>query len=726
MSALSRRDFLRVVSLAGGGIALGIGLGGCAGEPAPWPNARSGVFQPNAFLQLGSDGTLTLAIHKAEMGQGVMTGLATLVAEELAIDPRTLRFEFALPHPDYRGDDAVMVTGGSASIASSFDTLRQAGAVLRELLTQAAANAWQAKPGDCVAEDGMIRLRDGSRALGYGALAEAAARLPVPASVALKERADWRLIGRYDARVDAAAKVDGSAQFSIDVQLPGMLVAVLLRCPHFGGSLRRFDAEAAKAVPGVRHVLTVDGAIAVLADGYWQARRAADLVLPEWDKGPHAALDSAVLVTRQQQLLDQESGKIVREQGEQPAGNATKVVEAEYRVPYLAHATMEPMNAVARVGAASAEIWAGNQAPDVLQGLVARALEVPTANVIVHSTYLGGGFGRRVAMDFAVEAALVARAVGAPVKLVWSREDDIRHDLYRPAALSRLRAEIDVSGTLVSWQHRIVAPSIMALAMPAMGLAMLPQWVPNGVMRPVGMMIRGSDGTSVEGAKELPYEIPHLSVEYLHHDPGVPIGFWRSVGHSQNAFFVESFVDEVAQAMGEDPCAFRLDRLPAGSRQAAVLRRAADEAGWGKAPEGRFQGLAVHESFDTVVAEVVEISVASGKPRVHRVVCAVDCGTVVNPDVVRMQLESAVVFALSAALYGEITLRDGAVEQGNFDDYPVLRMSECPQIEVHMLASDAPPSGIGEPGTPPLAPALANAIFAATGQRLRSLPLRLA
>ncbi|MFZ1832562.1 MAG: molybdopterin cofactor-binding domain-containing protein, partial [Pseudomonadales bacterium] len=545
-------------------------------------------------------------------------------------------------------------------------------------------------------------------------------------SVALKERADWRLIGRYDARVDAAAKVDGSAQFSIDVQLPGMLVAVLLRCPHFGGSLRRFDAEAAKAVPGVRHVLTVDGAIAVLADGYWQARRAADLVLPEWDKGPHAALDSAVLVTRQQQLLDQESGKIVREQGEQPAGNATKVVEAEYRVPYLAHATMEPMNAVARVGAASAEIWAGNQAPDVLQGLVARALEVPTANVIVHSTYLGGGFGRRVAMDFAVEAALVARAVGAPVKLVWSREDDIRHDFYRPAALSRLRAEIDVSGTLVSWQHRIVAPSIMALAMPAMGLAMLPQWVPNGVMRPVGMMIRGSDGTSVEGAKELPYEIPHLSVEYLHHDPGVPIGFWRSVGHSQNAFFVESFVDEVAQAMGEDPCAFRLDRLPAGSRQAAVLRRAADEAGWGKAPEGRFQGLAVHESFDTVVAEVVEISVASGKPRVHRVVCAVDCGTVVNPDVVRMQLESAVVFALSAALYGEITLRDGAVEQGNFDDYPVLRMSECPQIEVHMLASDAPPSGIGEPGTPPLAPALANAIFAATGQRLRSLPLRLA
>ncbi len=301
----------------------------------------------------------------------------------------------------------------------------------------------------------------------------------------------------------------------------------------------------------------------------------------------------------------------------------------------------------------------------------------------------------------------------------------MRHDFYRPAALSRLRAEIDASGKLVSWQHRIVAPSIMAIALPAMGLAMLPQWMPGGVMRPVGMMIRGRDSTSVEGAKELPYEIPHLSVEYLHHDPGVPIGFWRSVGHSQNAFFVESFVDEVAHAMGEDPCAFRLDRLPADSRQAAALRRAADEADWGKAPEGRFQGLAVHESFGSVVAEVVEISMSSGKLRVHRVICAVDCGTVVNPDVVRMQLESAVVFALSAALYGEITLREAAVEQGNFDDYPVLRMNECPQIEVHMLASDAPPSGIGEPGTPPLAAALANALFAATGQRLRSLPLRI-
>jgi CO/xanthine dehydrogenase Mo-binding subunit len=362
----------------------------------------------------------------------------------------------------------------------------------------------------------------------------------------------------------------------------------------------------------------------------------------------------------------------------------------------------------------------------VLQGLLARALSLPKEQVRVHSTLLGGGFGRRVMLDFVVEAALVSRAAGAPVKLVWSREDDMRHDWYRPAALARGKVEIGADGQILDWEHRVVAPSIMALMMASLAPAVLPQWVPDGVTTPIKALLRRDDDTMYEGIAELPYAVPHLRVEALHYDPGVPVGVWRSVGHSQNAFFAESFVDEVAHALGEDPLEFRLKRLPADSRHVKVLQAAAAAAGWGKAPAGRFQGIAVHESFHTVVAEVVELSLADGKPRIERVICAVDCGIAVNPDVVRSQVESAVVFALSAALHGAITIRDGAVEQGNFDDYPVLRIDECPVIETVIVASEAPPSGIGEPPTPPLAPALANALFAATGDRQRTLPLKLA
>jgi CO/xanthine dehydrogenase Mo-binding subunit len=724
MNALTRRGFLRVVGVAGGGLALGIGLAGCGGEPPPWPQAENPVFRPNAFLQIREDGQIVLAIPKAEMGQGMSTGLATLVAEELEVDPLALVLRFAEPHPDYADpENRIMITGGSASVRVLWEPLRHAAACMRLMLVQAAAASWGVSVADCVAADGRIALKDGSRSEAYGGLAAAAAKLSLPAEVPLKPRAEWRRIGRHDARVDARAKIDGSAQFALDVQLPGLLTAVLLRSPRFGGSLLRFDATRAVQVPGVKQVLACAGGAAVIAEGYWAARSAAELVEVEWEPGPLAGLDSDAIAAQQARLLDAGAGRAVREEGEAPAVAPARTVQAEYRVPYLAHATMEPLNAVASVQGERCEVWAGNQAPDVLQGMVARALGIPAANVTIHSTYLGGGFGRRAMLDFAVEAALVAQVAGAPVKLVWSREDDMRHDYYRPAALSRQSAEIGADGSLLAWRHELVAPSIYAVMMDALAPAMLPAWLPGGALRPLAPLVRRVDDTLTEGAADLPYRVPYLRVGVRHHDPGVPVGVWRSVGHSQNAFFAECFADEIAHALGEDPLAFRLSRLAEDSRHARVLKAVAEAAGWGKAAAGRVQGLAVHESFGTVVAEVVELERSDGKPRIARVVCAVDCGTVINPDVVRMQVESAVVFALSAALHGRISIRDGAVEQGNFDDFPVLRIDECPPIETVLLDSEAPPSGIGEPPTPPLAPALANALFALTGERQRTLPL---
>ena len=725
MNTVNRRGFLKIAGIAGGGLALGFGLSGC-GDTPPWPNREAGVFQPNAFLQVRPDGTVVLAIGKAEMGQGVATGYATLVAEELGIDPLALAITYAEPHPDY-GDpeNKIMVTGGSSSLKGAWQPLRDAAATVREMLIAAAAAEWQANAADCVAADGKVRLRDGSREAGFGELAGAASSLPVPESVTLRPAAEWTRIGKHDARVDSRAKVDGSATFGIDVKIPGMLTAVLLRCPHQGGSVKRFDGARASTAPGVKAVIACAGGVAVIADRYWNARSAAALVEVEWEKGPLAALDSAAIAREQTRQLDEETGKVVREDGTPGTTPPARQVTAEYSVPYLAHATMEPLNAVAVVTADSAELWTGNQAPDVLQGLVARVLSLPREKVRIHTTLLGGGFGRRVMLDFAIEAALVAKAAGAPVKLVWSREDDMQHDFYRPSAMARLSADIGADGQLQAVQSRVVAPSLYALMATEIGPSMLPQWMPGGVLRAAAALVRPRDPSIHEGLKDLPYDVPYVRAEALEYDPGIRAGVWRSVGHSQNAFFAESFVDEIAHATGEDPLAFRLKRLPSTSRHARTLQAAADAAGWGKAAAGRFQGVAVHESFGSVVAEIVEISRTDGNTRIERVVCAVDCGTVVNPDVVRMQVESGVVFALSAALHGEITIREGAVEQTNFDTYPVLRMNECPQIEVVLMSSEAPPSGIGEPPTPPLAPALANALFAATGERQRTLPLAL-
>ncbi len=724
MSGLGRREFLRNVSAAGAGLVLAVTLAGCSRSVAPWPNRREGALQPNAFLQVLPDGTVTLSLPKAELGQGTMTGFATLVAEELGIDPLALKCEFAEPHPDYVDPEyRSMLTGGSNSLRGNFERLRLAGATLREMLRAAAARQWQVPIADCVLDNGEVQRLGTSQRAGFGELASVAATLELPGAVEPTPRERWRLIGHHDARVDAPEKIDGSARYGIDVSVPGMLNAVLVRCPHFGGSLRSCDPAEALAFPGVRHVLEFETAVAVVADGYWQARQGAERLVLEWDKGALAGLDSESITAAQSERL-RESGHVVRDEGEVPAPErVARTLRVQYRVPYLAHAAMEPLAAVAIVADGHAEVWAGNQGPDVLQALVARRLGIARSAVRVHSMLTGGAFGRRTYMDFALEAVDVAAALGKPVKVLWSREDDTRHDRYRPAAMAEMRADFDQEGGLLAWEARIVSPSVLADMVPVLAPLLLPEVMPAAVARPLAPFAARRDPMNTEGASGIPYHLPRVRVESLLHDPGVPVGVWRSVGNSQNAFFSESFADEVAHVLGEDPLQFRLTRLSIDAPERHVLELVAQKAPWGMALPGVFQGVAVLNCFHTTVAQIVEVELHEGVPRVRRVLCAVECGTVVNPDVVRMQLEGGIVYALSAALHGEITIRDGAVEQGNFDDYPVLRIDECPVIETYFVPSEAPPTGIGELGVPPLAPALANAIFAATGKRVRELPI---
>ncbi len=720
---LDRRQFIKGMTLAGGGLALGVQLSGCDGPALP--HARQGDFQPNAFLQISPGDGIAFYLHKAEMGQGVHTGMATLLAEELDIDPARLQMRHAEVHPDFRDPEfRLMTTGGSTSIKNSYDMLREAGATARTMLVAAAAAEWNVDAASLRTEDGEVIDPASGRRVAYTELANRAATLSVPRRVKLKDPAEFRYIGRYDRRLDAPAKVAGEALFGIDLPVPeGGAVAVLVRCPHFGGRPRNYEARETLASPGVIEVLELPHGIAVLADTYWHARKASERLRITWDKGPLAGLDSAAILAEQRRQMSEGKAARITRDGSDP-GDRGELIEAEYYAPYLAHAALEPQNAIADVREDRVDIWCGNQGPDSLQDAVARELGLKREQVHIHNALLGGGFGRRIMPDTAVEAALISRQAGRPVKLVWSREDDTRHDYYRPSALARLRARVE-DGRIIAWDNRLVSPS---LARPLLSLFMksaMPAWLPGGIPDRVGGWVANKDPFASEGASHLPYDTGYLHVDYIDYDPGIPIGFWRSVGHSYNGFFVEAFMDELAAAAGEDPLSFRLRHMPADSRDRRVLEAAAQKAGWGQVAEGRFQGLAVHESFGSSVAQVVEVSRSNGRLHVERVVCAIECGRVVNPDIVVMQMESGVNFALSAALYGEITIEDGCVMESNFHDEPLLRLHEAPRVEVVLLPSDDHPSGVGEPGVPPLAAALANAIHAATGQRQRQLPLRL-
>lgn len=709
-----RRHFLKVSALVGGGLAVGVYLPGCDRRPSEPPRPKAGApaaqrFAPNAWVRITPDDMVTIVVDKSEMGQGVMTSMPMLVAEELDADWQRVKLVQAPADPVYRNPKiGIQATGGSTSVSSSWEPLRQAGATARAMLVAAAAREWQVTPESCRTEKGKVLHPDSGRQARYGELASLAARQPLPQDVPLKSPKDFQLIGKPLARLDTPAKVDGSAVFGIDVKVPDMLIATVAHCPVFGGKLAGYDATQAKAIPGVRAVLPVESGIAVVARDYWTARKGLQAVQVQWDLGPNAKLDSAGI----DKLLTQAAGQpgaVAHDQGnaEQALGDAAKTVEAVYQLPFAAHATMEPMNCTAHVRGDACEVWVPTQSQTGVQMTAAKITGLPQEQVIVHTTLLGGGFGRRFEQDFVAEAVQLSQAVGAPVKLIWPREEDMQHDFYRPAMYNQLRAGLDRDGMPVAWTHRLAGPSIMSRVMP--------QRVKDGI-----------DPSSVEGAAELPYAIPNIHVDYVMKDTGVPVGFWRSVGNSHTAFVKESFLDELAAAGGKDPLALRRALLSDAAREREVLELAADKAGWGgKLPAGHGRGLAVHKSFGSYAAQVAEVSVAKdGTLRVHRIVCALDCGTVVNPDTVRAQVESAIIYGLTATLKGPITLAGGRVQQSNFNDYPLLRLDETPLIEVHLLPSREPPSGVGEPAVPPVAPAVANAVFAATGKRIRHLPIR--
>ena len=701
---VTRRAFLETAGAAGAGLVISFYLPSGLRFRSP----TAGPFAPNAWLRIGEDESVLVIVDRSEMGQGVTTALPMLLAEELEADWSRIRIEFAPADKAYTNPMFGMQgTGGSTSVRAAYTPLRKAGAAARELLVAAAAQTWGVEKAECRAERGAVVHARSKRRLTYGKLVTKAATLGAPPDVPLKDPKDWKILGTRVRRLDTPPKVDGSAQFGIDVKVPGMLVAVVARSPVFGGKVTSFDAAKAKAVPGVRQVVQISSGVAVVADGYWPAKKGRDALAVTWDEGPTASVSSATIAQLFGQRAEQ-AGAVARHGGDPDGtlGSAPAKVDAVYDLPFLAHATMEPMNCTAHVRADGVDIWAPTQFQTGAQGFGAKIGGVTPDKVKVHTTYLGGGFGRRFELDFIQEALETSKAVGAPVKVIWSREDDIRNAQYRPANHHRMRAGLDANGQPVAWTHRIVAPSIMA--------RVFPDTVKNGL-----------DEEAVEGGVGMPYAIPNVHVDYLLTDTGIPVGFWRSVNNSYNAFAVESFIDELAHAAKKDPYEYRRDLLGKAPRYLGALNLAASKAGWGTAPPaGRARGIAVYKSFESYVAEVAEVSVASdGAVKVHRVVCAVDCGPVVNPSIVEAQMESAIVYGLTAALYGEIAIEGGRVKQSNFHDYQMLRLAEMPKVEVYIVPSTDAQGGVGEPGTPPIAPAVANAIFAATGKRIRKLPI---
>ncbi|WP_396269902.1 molybdopterin cofactor-binding domain-containing protein [Ideonella sp.] len=698
--ATTRRGFLA----GSGATALTLSFTLPSTSRAATANAASD-FVPNAWLRITADGEVTILCGSAEMGQGVLTAIPMMIAEELDADWRRVRVEQAPVDKAYNNPAFQMqATGGSTTVRGHWEVVRKAGAAARAMLVAAAAEQWKTTPDKCRTQVGRVHHADG-RSLRYGELVALAAKQTPPANPPLKAAKDFKLIGQPLLRLDTPGKTDGSTKFGIDVNLPGMLVAVMLRSPLPGVKPGTVDDAAAKAVKGVKQVISLPSGVAVLASGYWAAKKGRDALKVSWDWGDKAGLSSAKI---SQQLREAAAtpGAVAKTEGDAAAQQPPKRVDAVYEAPYLAHACMEPMNCTAWVKGEEVEIWAGTQSQGPLQGILSQVASVQPGKVKVHTMMLGGGFGRRFAPDFVIDATLLSKIAAAPVKLIYTREDDMAAGYFRPAAVTRFSGGVDAAGKPVLFTASVASPSIMA----ASGFMKIPE--------------SGVDSFAVEGIADHPYDIPHQRISYARAEPGPQVWFWRSVGHSQNSFFMEGFIDELAHAAGKDPFEFRRGLLGKSPRHLKVLELAAQKAGWGKPlPAGRHRGIAVVSSFGSVVAEVAEVSVAKdGTPTVHRVVAAVDCGQVVNPEIIHRQIEGSVVFGLTAALYGQITYKDGQVEQGNFHNYPLMRFNEMPRVEVHIVPSTDAPGGIGEPGTPPIAPAVANAIFAATGKRLRSLP----
>jgi isoquinoline 1-oxidoreductase beta subunit len=707
-NGLSRRAFLQVGAAAGGGLVLSLRLPLTSGEAEA---AGANGFAPNAFIRIERDGQIVLTMPYVEMGQGTYTSIPMLIAEELEVELKRVRLEHAPPNAKLYGNPLLageQATGNSNAVRAAWQPLREAGATARAMLVSAAARRWNVDPASCRAQSGEVMHAPSGRRAKYGELAADAARLPVPEKVALKRPQDFKLIGTPAKRLDTPAKVNGTAVYGIDVRPPGVKIATLVQSPVFGGRVKGVDDAAAKAVKGVRQIVRLDDAVAVVADHMGAAKKGLAALKIEWDDGPHAGLNTDAIVAELEQAT-LKAGAVAENTGDVDKAMASAVtkVEATYQVPFLAHATMEPMNCTVHLRKDGCEVWLGSQVMARAQAAVAKATDLPLDKVVVHNHLLGGGFGRRLETDYVTRAVEIAKHVDGPVKVVWTREEDIQHDMYRPYWFDRLSAGLDAKGMPVAWSHRFAGSSVVA------------RWAPPWFNKDL-------DPDTTEGAIELWYGLPNTHVEYVRVEPpGIPTAFWRSVGPSHNIFVTEGFMDELAAAAKQDPVAYRLALLDKTPRAKAVLALAAEKAGWGQSlPERVGRGVSLQFAFASYMAHVAEVEVAKdGSVRVRRVVCAVDCGTVVNPDTVRAQVQSGIIFGITAALYGKITVKNGRVEQSNFDSYQILRMNEAPAIEVHIVQSSELPGGMGEAGTSCIPAAVTNAIFAATGKRLRQLPV---
>jgi CO/xanthine dehydrogenase Mo-binding subunit len=712
MSQISRRQLLVTGAAAGGGLLLGFRLDA-------WPRgARSAAtkeadpaFAPNAFIRIGRDGRVTLIMNQVEMGQGTYTSMPMLLAEELEVGLDQVHLEHAPADDKLYGLPifGMQMTGASTSVRLLYEPLRRAGASARSMLVAAAAQTWSVDPSSCRARRGAVTHIPTGRKLGYGALADKASTMPVPTQVALKDPKEFKLIGTPAKRLDTPAKVNGTTQYGIDIRLPGMKIAAVAVSPVVGGKLVSVDDSKAKAIVGVSQIVRLDDAVAVVADHMWAAKKGIEALTLRWDDGPNGTVNTADVVRGLTAAADA-SGVVVRNEGNVSAvmAGASKKLESVYEVPFLAHAAMEPINCTVHVRPDRCEVWTGSQVLPRVQAAAARVTGLPPESVVVHNFYLGGAFGRRLEVDYVPLAVRIGQRVQGPVKVIWDREADIQHDVYRPYYYDRFSAALNAEGRPIAWMHRIVGPSIFA------------RWGPP-------FFKDGIDPDAVDGAEQLLYDIPAIRVEYVRHEePMLNTGFWRGVGVTHNMFVIESFMDELAAAAKQDPVAYRRALLSKKPRAKAVLDVAAREAGWGEPlPEGRGRGVAVlYSGWGSFLAAVAEASVSkTDEVRVHRVVCAVDCGTVVNPDTVKAQIEGGIIFGIGGALWGEVTLKNGRVQQSNFHDVRVLRINEAPRVEVHLVRNFEAPGGIGEPGTAVTAPAVANAVFAATGKRIRKLPL---
>ncbi|AOK56360.1 aldehyde dehydrogenase [Burkholderia stagnalis] len=720
-AGVSRRRFLKfgmsLGAAAGGGLLLGFSVpaaGGDARRSVIGGDAdetpRAGVFAPNAFVQIDRNGQVTLVMPKVEMGQGVYTSLPMLIAEELEVPLSNVTLDHAPPNEKLFADPLLggQLTGGSTSIRYAWEPMRRAGATARTLLVGAAAKQWNVDPAACRAENGEVLHPPSGRRASYGQLADAAAKLPVPKDVALKKPADFKLIGKPVKRLDSPEKVDGTAQFGLDVRLPGMLYAVIVNSPVFGGTIASIDDTAAKRIGGVRQVVRADNAVAVVGDHTWAAKRGASALVVKWNEGAGAKVSTKDIAADHARAADSGKGAVARKDGDvdKAFANAKTRVDAVYEQPLLAHATMEPVNCTVHVRPDGCEIWLGTQVPTRALDAVQRITGFPREKIVVNNHLLGGGFGRRLEVDMVEQAVKIAKQVNAPVKVIWTREEDIQHDMYRPYYYDRISAGLDANGKPVAWRHRIVGSSILA--------RFAPPAVKDGV-----------DPDAVEVSAELPYDLPNQLVDYVRQEPRhVPTAFWRGVGPTRGTFVVESFIDELAAQTKTDPVQYRRALLGKTPRARNVLDVATKAAGWGAPlPKGQGRGVSVMHAFGSFFSIVVDVAVDGGDVQVKRVVCAVDCGMAVNPDTIEAQVQGGIIFGITGALYGEITIENGRVMQSNFTDYRMLRIDETPPIDVHIVKSAEAPGGIGEPGTAATAAALSNAIFAATGKRLRKLPV---